>query len=116
MPPRKFSRYSFTSGVRDADDALQRFHLTDRVRFLYLPLSDNIQHIANQGDTLWNLASRFYAPIPRPAGLWWVVADFQPDPIHDPTVRLDIGRLLMIPSLRTVTEQIFSASRVDLSA
>lgn len=116
MPPRKFSRYSFATGLRNADDPLQRFYLSDRVRFLYLPLPDNIQHVVSEGDTLWNLASRFYLPIERPAGLWWVIADFQPDPIHDPTVRLETGGLVIIPSLRTVTEQIFSASRRDLSA
>lgn len=116
MPPRKFSRYSFTTGLRNADDLLQRFYLTDRVRFLYLPLADNIQHVVSDGDTLWNLASRFYIPIERPAGLWWVIADFQPAPIHDPTVRLETGSLVIIPSLRTVTEQIFSAARTDLSA
>lgn len=116
MPPGKSSRYMFSLGVRDPDDALQRIYLTDRVRFFFQSLDDNIQHVIVDGDTLWNLASRFYAPLARPSGLWWVIADFQPDPIHDPTIRLDTGRLVFIPSLRTVNEQIFSPSRKDLSA
>jgi hypothetical protein len=47
----------------------------------------------------------------RPSGLWWIIADFQPDPIHDPTVRLTPGRTLYIPSLRTVQEEVFSDKR-----
>lgn len=116
MPPGKMSRFMFTVGMKNSDDALQRTYLTDRVRFFFQALDDNIQHVVVDGDNLWNLASRFYASIPRPAKLWWVVADFQPDPIHDPTIRLETGRLLFIPSLRTVNEQIFSPSRRDLSA
>ncbi len=116
MPPGKFSRFAYAFGRRDPDDAGQRTYLTDRVRFFFIPLADNIQHVVVDGDTLWNLASRFYAPIQRPGGLWWVIADFQPDPIHDPTIRLETGRLMIVPSLRTVTEQIFSSSRRDLTA
>jgi hypothetical protein len=40
-----------------------------------------------------------------------VIADFQPDPIHDPTLELEPGRVLVIASLRTVLEEIFSESR-----
>jgi hypothetical protein len=47
----------------------------------------------------------------RPAGLWWVIADFQPDPVHDPTLSLEPGRVLVVPSIRTVQEEIFSETR-----
>jgi hypothetical protein len=43
--------------------------------------------------------------------LWWVIADFQSDPIHDPTRKLKRGRVLIIPSERTLTEEIFSERR-----
>jgi len=49
--------------------------------------------------------------LPRPAGLWWVIADFQPDPIHDPPVALELGRVLAIASVRTVLEEVFSERR-----
>jgi hypothetical protein len=74
-------------------------------------LSDNRQHIVKEGDTLFSLAGRYFAPLPRPAGLWWVIADFQPDPIHDPTLALEVGRVLVVPSVRTVVEEVFSEKR-----
>jgi hypothetical protein len=42
-----------------------------------------------------------------------VIADFQADPIHDPTLSLALGRELAIPSVRTVVEEVFSESRRD---
>ena len=40
-----------------------------------------------------------------------MIADFQPGPIHDPTLALDVGRALVIPSVRVVTEEILSEQR-----
>ena len=114
MPPGRISRHLFTSGIINPADATERLLLTSRVPFRFQNLRDNIQLIVNQGDTLYNLASRFYAPFERPAGMWWVIADFQLQPIHDPTVRLVPGSSLVLPSLRTVQEEIFSEARRDL--
>ena len=110
MPPRKFSRHSFVLGVADASapDALQ---LTERDPFGYVPLRDTRQHVVVQGDTLWSLASKYFRGFQRPAGLWWVIADFQPDPILDPTVALRVGSVVYIPSVRTVIERVFSETR-----
>ncbi len=108
MPPRRFSRFTFSAAVLDADE---RLLLTDREPFRFRALPDNRQHIVREGDTLFSLAGRYFAPLPRPAGLWWVIADFQPDPIHDPTLALDIGRALLVPSVRTVGEELFSEKR-----
>ncbi len=110
MPPRRFSRHSFCSGVLDEEG---RLFLTEREPFRYRALPDNRQHVVKAGETLFTLAGRYFASLPRPAGLWWVIADFQPDPIHDPTLTLEPGRALVIPSLRTVVEEIFSESRRD---
>lgn len=108
MPPRKSSRHMFTIGVKDDSD---RLFLTDRTPFVFRTLADTIIHTVKQGETLFTLAGRFYAPMPRPAGLWWVIADFQPSPIHDPTLMLTISRTLFIPSIRTVLEGILSERR-----
>lgn len=108
MPPRRLSRHLFTIGFRDDSE---RLLLTDRERFFYVARSDNRQHVVRQGDTLFNLAQAYFKPMPRPDGLWWVIADFQPTPVHDPTLRLTPGRLLVIPSLRTVLEEVFNESR-----
>lgn len=108
MPPRRFSRYTFTSAILDDEE---RLFLTDCEPFRFRSLPDNRQHVVKEGETLFSLAGRCFGPLPRPAGLWWVIADFQPDPIHDPTVALEPGRVLVIPSVRTVLEEIFSEKR-----
>lgn len=108
MPPRRFSRYTFSSAVLDGDE---RLVLTDREPFRFRALPDNRQHVVKEGDTLFSLAGRYFAPLPRPAGLWWVIAEFQPDPIHDPTLSLEIGRVVLVPSVRTVVEEVFSEKR-----
>jgi hypothetical protein len=108
MPPRRFSRYSFSAAV--LDDA-GRLFLTEREPFRFRSFPDNRQHLVQQGDTVFSLAGRYFAPLPRPSGLWWVIADFQPEPIHDPTLALDLGRLLFIPSVRVITEEVFAEAR-----
>jgi hypothetical protein len=108
MPPRRFSRFTFSAAVLDDAD---RLLLTEREPYRFRALADTRQHVVQQGDTLFTLAGRYFAPLPRPAGLWWVIADFQPEPIHDPTLALDLGRLLFIPSVRVITEEIFSEAR-----
>ena len=114
MPPGRLSRHLFTVGIINDSDPTERLFLTSRVPFRFVNRRDNIQHIVSEGDTPWNLASRFYAPFPRPAGLWWVINDFQPQPIHDPTELLIPGSFIVLPSLRTVSEEIFSEDRRDL--
>lgn len=112
MPPRRFSRHLHSIGIFDANE---RKLLTDRTPFRYISISDNRQHLVVDGDTLFNLAGRFFKPIPRPAGLWWVIADFQPTPVHDPTIKLEAGRVIVIPSIRTLLEEIFSEERRQLA-
>ena len=108
MPPRKLSRYAFASASLDAGGALL---LSDPEPFRYRELSDNTLHRVADGDTLFRLAGRYFSAIARPAGLWWVIADFQPVPIVDPTLALEIGRAMIIPSTRTVLELVFNEAR-----
>ena len=108
MAPRRNSRYANTSAVQDASGHLA---LTDRERYLHRVLPDNIEHRVTEGDTLQSIAATYYAAIGRPptfsaAELWWVIADFQPDPILDPTIVLEPGRIVVVPSVRTVLEEI----------
>ena len=67
-----------------------------------------------EGDTLHNLAARFYPALSNgvwsAAHLFWVVADFQPQPIHDATIRLVPGQRIVAPSERVVREQIFTGN------
>ena len=108
MPPRRFSRFSFSAAVLDDQG---RLLLTEREPFRFHSLPDNRQHLVREGDTLFSLAGRYFAPLPRPAGLWWIIADFQSAPIHDPTLALELGRIIFIPSIRVVTEEIVSEAR-----
>lgn len=108
MPPRVNSRYSFTTAITDGADVV---HLYGEEPFRYRDFPDNRQHVVRQGDTLFSLAAKYYRNVERPDGLWWVIADFQPEPIHDPTITLTPGRVLVIPSLRTVLEEILSERR-----
>jgi len=108
MPPRRYSRYTFATAQADDDGRLMMYGAEP---YRYRAFSDNREHVVSEGDALWTLADRYFAGLPRPAGLWWVIADFQPTPIHDPTIALDLGTVIVIPSIRTVTEEIFSERR-----
>lgn len=111
MPPRARSRHIYTTGVRLDDLGEEELFLEERTPYSFAQLSDNRAHVVRAGDTLWSLAGRYFRGLPRPSGLWWVIADFQPQPIHDPTVELPVGSIVVIPSLRTVEEKIFSEER-----
>jgi hypothetical protein len=108
MPPRLYSRHSFSEAYIDDAGALV---LTEPEPYRFKSFDDNLIHVVQDGDSLFNLAARYYSGIPRPDGLWWVIADFQPDPIHDPTLKIEKGRVLYIPSTRTVLEVILSEQR-----
>ncbi len=112
MPPRRWSRFTFCTALKDADGTL---FLTDPEPFGYQLFTDNRLHVVKEGESLFTLAGRYFAPLPRPAGLWWVLADFQPEPILDPTLALTPGTTLVVPSLRTVQEEIFNERRREAS-
>lgn len=111
MPPRIRSRHTYALGFEDSEAAPGMTLLSEREPFSYRDFADNEEHVVVEGDTLWNLAARYFDAIPDPSELWWIIADFQPDPIHDPTIRLANGSSLVIPSVRTVLEQIFNEKR-----
>lgn len=108
MPPRVNSRYSYTTAVGDDADVV---HLYGESAYRYRDFDDNRSHVVKQGDTLFSLAARYFRGIERGEGLWWIIADFQPEPIHDPTITLTPGRVIIIPSLRTVLEEIMHERR-----
>jgi hypothetical protein len=102
------SRYTFCEAWFDGDG---RIFLDARKPFRYRAYPDNLIHVVQQGETLWNLAGRHFRPHTRAAGLWWVIADFQPNPISDPTIALVPGSSIVLPSLQTVTLGVFSERR-----
>jgi hypothetical protein len=108
MPPRRYSRYTFSTAVVDVEG---RLFLQERIPFRFRALADTVQYKCTDGDTLQAIAGRYYQGLPRPAGLWWVLADFQPEPVFDPTVKLLAGQTIYVPSLRTVQELVFNDAR-----
>lgn len=116
MPPRRFSRHTFTTASMidtDGDGSDDALMLTEPEPYRFRQFPDNTIHTVKEGDSLFTLAAKYYRKAKRPAGLWWVIADFQPDPIHDPTIKLTKGTKLVIPSFRTVVEEIFAEKRRD---
>lgn len=113
MPPKINSRHEFTRAFEDPRTG--KLMLSDRAPYRFKDFSDNIAHIVGRGDFLWTLAGRYFAGLTdRPAGLWWIIADFQPVPIIDPTLELEEGTTIYVPSRRTVQEEIFNPRRRDL--
>jgi hypothetical protein len=112
VPPRRYSRFQYSLGVIDP---VGDFVLTDADPFAFVQLADNVEHQVETGDTLWGMAHVHFQPLARPSGLWWIIADFQPVRIYDPTVTLVVGSTLYIPSVRTVLERIFNAKRQQAS-
>ncbi len=108
MPPNRFSRHRFETAQTDADGKL---YLSERTHFPFRDLPDNRHHVVRQGDSWWTLAATYFAGLPRPAGLWWAVADYQPTPCVDPTIALVPGTLVVVPSMRTVEEELFNERR-----
>ncbi len=113
MPPRQFSRFSLSGAINSGPNSADQI-LTERVPFRFVADPNTVQHSVVAGDSLFTIAARYYGTLDRPAGLWWVIADFQPDPIHDPTLALEPGTTIFVPSLQLVQSEVFNeARRVD---
>ena len=109
MPPRRLSRFRFSFATTDDQD---RVFLSDRERFFFREESDTISYSVVEGDTLFRIAARAYRDITdTPAQLFWVIADFQRPPIHDLTIKLEVGREILIPSTRLIDEEILNERR-----
>ena len=105
MPPRTNSRYFNATGVTDADG---RRYLTEVDLIAFRAKSDNRYHTVKSGETPYNLAGKYFYPLERAAGLWWIIAMFQTPPVIDPTVPLPVGTVLVIPSISTVVTEILT--------
>lgn len=105
-----FGRYKLSNLIRDANN---RLVLDLRARLEFQEMSDDIVHVAQDGDTLQLLAAVYYQGLPNAAALWWAIADYQPEPIQDPTVQLQRGQTIIIPSPAAVQEGLFGLYEED---
>ena len=108
MPMFAWSRYRYCTVYEDTEG---RQFLDEREPFRYSDEPDNIYHQVRDGDTWWGLAHRYFDGIPRSCGLWWLLCEFQPQPVIDPTIVPVAGSVIVVPSMRLVRTKVFSEGR-----
>ena len=91
----EFSRYRLAELIR-TDDNYIRTSLRRRLEFS--AGEDDIPHAVVVGDTLRSLAAQYFTEEFGGSDLWWAIADYQPDVINDPTIVLNGGDIIVIPS------------------
>ncbi len=110
MPPHILSRHTFTTQLELEDG---RIYHSRSEPYLYRAFPDNGYYPVRGNDTLFTIAGKLYRGLDpeRACGLWWVIADFQVEPILDSTLQLNPGRRLVYPSSRVIQTEIFAAER-----
>lgn len=112
MPPIKKSRYQYSLGYTDTAG---RTFLTEPPPIAYEDSLDNTIHTVQEGERLQDIAQRYFrdfdSDVFPAAGLWYVIAQFQPTPIIDPTLKLIAGTRLYVPSKRYVAQRVFDPAR-----
>jgi nucleoid-associated protein YgaU len=92
------SRYKYTTRATNLAETVSRTYLFAREPIAFEDDEENTTHVVRAGETLQTLATKYFGSYPDAATLWWVIAEFQPTPIVDPTQKLKPGALLVIPS------------------
>lgn len=105
MPPLKNSRHSFCLGIKRRG----RLWLSSMTPFRFKEFPDTKVHQTMENETLDQIAERYYGD--DGWKWWWVIAQFQPNPIVDPTVAFEAGVSVYVPSIRTVTQVIMNPNR-----
>jgi hypothetical protein len=85
------------------DDNAVVWQVPERLPFENRP--DNIIHIVTRGERIYDLAQFYFSHfVPNAVDLWEVIAQFQPEPIIDPSVPLTPNREIYIPSKDYIDE------------
>ncbi len=108
MPMFEWSRYRYCTQYTGSDDIP---YIDEREPFRYKEQPDNRYHRARSGDTWWGLAHMYFQGVPRACGLWWLLCEYQPTPVIDPTLAIQEGTLIVVPSMRALRMNIFSPER-----
>lgn len=111
MPALSGSRYLNAPLIRGRTSGQPTLASPSPLRFRVHPR--NRVHVVVEGDTVFHLAEKYYGDlsgrgrgVARAAGLWWAIADFQPTPIVDPTLELEVGREIIIPAFELITDHL----------
>jgi hypothetical protein len=83
-------------------------YLDEREPFRFRDEPDNKFHTAHDGDTWWGLAWKFFPGFPDKALMWRLLCEYQPEPVVDPTIKIETGRRIAIPSERLVRTKVFN--------
>lgn len=83
----------------------------EREPYRFQDESDNRFHNAVEGDTWWGLAWKYFPSFQNKAQLWFLLCEFQPEPVIDPTIVIVAGTQIVIPSERLVRTQVFNRER-----
>jgi hypothetical protein len=106
------SRYQHSTRYTDTAG---RMFLTEPPLIPYVNSLDNRVHVVQGGERLQDIAHKYFAEFGDDtfpaAALWYIVAQFQPTPIVDPTLRLQPGARLYIPSKQYVAQRVFDKAR-----
>ena len=110
------SRYRFTRIFIDdvTDPSSEKTFLGFRDPIRFVDDRENVIHVVRAGDTLQTLAEKQFKGFEEPATLFWVIAEFQPTPIAEPTLRLTPGSLLVLPSPNLVHNLIRTPPILDV--
>jgi len=95
------SRYKYTDRrlQPSGDDQTELVYFSTRESVKYASDTENQMYTVKAGDTLQNLAQKFFDGFQTPAQLWWILAEYQNPPIFDPTLKLEVGKILVVPSV-----------------
>lgn len=104
----QWSRYRYCT-LYTGDDGVS--YLDEREPYRYKDERDNRYHRAKGGDTWWGLAHMYFQGVPRACGLWWLLCEYQPTPVLDPTLTIPEDTLVVVPSMRVVRMFVFSSER-----
>ncbi len=99
MPPTVNSYYQYARAFQDAQE---RWYLEVMTPFRFTDEQDNVPHQVRAGETLFILAYRYYRSFENPTRMWKAIADF--NDIVDPTLPLEEGKILIIPSERWIRD------------
>lgn len=108
MPIFLNSRYQFNVGYYDTAG---RIYLDDREPFRFRSHPGNRFHTVTEGDTWWGLAATYFRGEPRACGRWWILCEYQPTPVIDPTIVLPPGTVVVIPSVDLVRMEALNAQQ-----
>lgn len=66
----------------------------ERLSYEYVPSNNDVYHTVIEGETIQNIANRYY----RDSGLWYIIADV--NSIYNPFTEIIPGTKLLIPNGR----------------